>query len=660
LNSREWTKEKLMTFFSKIFKPNVEALVKRGNAIGLLNALKFKNINYEEVNSALEAFSRIKHPKAILALREIAMIKTRPPVIDGAILEGVVKWRMYSADALSSKAIQILGQIGGEEAGKALIDILNEQQIQGGFVITNIINEVLSAIKESQSTFAIDYAIDYLIKTLDIKYSYTTSIIEWLEYLGWKPRNSKEIAHFIFAKYPIGYFPTAVESENFEVRESLVALIASDSFNPKYVQTLEALGTHSAVDTLKKYLERPEIESSCKWEIAHALYKISEPDSFAPLLHYFENDFYHIEKDLKKELPDILIKIFELGGNNVIVTAVNLYIKIRSSFGLDKQFLDDVKTVFINNKNRIFPFFTNVKNWNGDIMKIHEYAECVNEFDWISELSSEILKIIAIQAGEKIGTFAVEAVGDQLALVDIAKAAKTSVIRQVAVKKLTDQKLLLELATGNDKEVSVVAIDQLSDQVALLDLATNGNSLEIREAARNKITDSRSLLKASLHNIEDLGCFHVVCKEIQRLRVESDIEPNKTVSMQQAQNAINILEENINEIIATLKSKESHNRLYTTHSPAGYGGNVDCDSWREKGYDLIDDLRDRVKDCVSFISDGLLLNLSELDFKFKKGVDTTDKYWTVETIESETINCEEINLNCEEELRRRNRGSIRD
>ena len=110
-----------------------------------------------------------------------------------------------------------------------------------------------------------------------------------------------------------------------------------------------------------------------------------------------------------------------------------------------------------------------------------------------------VIADIAKHAGTLVGDPAIEILTDQAALAGVAKHASSKDIRKSAVKKLTDQAAIKDLVLSiGEKELRILALNKLTDQSALEDIVKNDTSTDIRLAAVGALTDQKCLLEFAL------------------------------------------------------------------------------------------------------------------------------------------------------------------
>ena len=99
---------------------------------------------------------------------------------------------------------------------------------------------------------------------------------------------------------------------------------------------------------------------------------------------------------------------------------------------------------------------------------------------------------------------AVEKMTDELARV--AREALNWRVRVSAVKKLTDQEILTDIAKNDkNRDVCETAVDKLTNQVFLAGVAKNANNIEIRMYAAKKIIDKDIVQKIYTEIAQDEG-----------------------------------------------------------------------------------------------------------------------------------------------------------
>ena len=576
-----------------LFKPDISALAKRGDVKGLVNVLKSKKIDYKDFALVIHALATIKTPQAIAVLRELSFVEERRPIVDGVLLEGVL---CQPSVRLRKEVIKLLIEIGGDDAGKALVDVFLEQGSEYD-------SEILSAMKKSNSASDMSETRKFLISKLDEKGKSKYKIVKMLQNLDWEPKTPKEIACKIFGTTSESELPGVITATSGDARNSFEDLIIEEGFYP---EALAALNTPKTIAKLYTYLEDPSsyyFERWKRWKAAHALCKIRDENLFITLIKYINSD-EDIEEPVKyeplfkQELIEIIRTIADIGGERAMAPLFQMLMKQQPN-----PRYEAMKTVLMEKKNMAIPFLTELlKKWEPDAIL---YLRCLIDFGWQSEVSTEIILII--------------------------------------IKKLNDA------VTAEGRNIGIELVTRLTDQHVLAEAAKSSVYTQAHAFALRKLTDCDLLLDV-FNNIKPTDVsyeflFSVFCDAILRLKSEVIHNSATTETIAQMQNAI---EDRLNEIVLLLQSPVSREKIHKS------GG-----TWYgtfERGYLLINELVEMLQASISLINDILLKSLSELNLEFtgREYVYQDDRGDDVDEYDR-VRNCGKINTLCKEELLRRNR-----
>ena len=123
----------------------------------------------------------------------------------------------------------------------------------------------------------------------------------------------------------------------------------------------------------------------------------------------------------------------------------------------------------------------------------------------------KLLERVALEVEYMVREHAVDKLTNQVVLTNIAKTDKHPKIRKCAIKKLIDQKVLSEIiASDEDPNVCSTALDMLTEQNALINIAKNrpsssknGRNKMLRVSAIKKIADQKTLIDIANDTNED-------------------------------------------------------------------------------------------------------------------------------------------------------------
>ena len=121
---------------------------------------------------------------------------------------------------------------------------------------------------------------------------------------------------------------------------------------------------------------------------------------------------------------------------------------------------------------------------------------------------------------------AVEKITDQSVLADIAKKDEDSSVRKAALHNITDQNVLADIAKNdNYRIVRETDLEKITDQSALIDIAKNAKNFKIRKMAVEKITDQSVLADICTKDKHD-QVQYAAFKRITDQNVLNDIAKN--------------------------------------------------------------------------------------------------------------------------------------
>ncbi|NLH15468.1 MAG: hypothetical protein GX455_02705 [Phycisphaerae bacterium] len=566
---------------SFLFRPSVTKLIARSDTSGMIRALYSTRTEFQEVLDILDTLTRLKPPSVISILRAIAAMKTQPPELEGKRLEGVIRWN-WQSDFLSTKAIQLLGQIGGDDAGQTLFAVLKDFKHLSHFEINQPVADILSAIKASRSATAIAMTIDFLIKKLEEPFVSIFSIIQWSRHMGWAPRTPSEHAYCLLAETSGENLPAAAVGATGDVREALETILGKLPFHPIYAKTLAALATPSAVAALIQYLRSPTVSAMDKWEIIRWPILAGQSHSFGAILDclstkdFWEMLTHHGGSNAEQQLTDVLNSIIRGSKAESASWILQLFQSRRAPDSLRRAAFSIILEYDISIPPK-------------DLEEIFRYDD--------SQICMAVLPKLT----------------DPILLASIAKTGKSE-IRLRAVEKIADQRILAEVALGDD-------------------------NLEVRKAAREKLTDHQCMIEILKGNIDNEYRFNQM---VLRLN-EWPVDPSLRDCL------CSFVETEIEKRVAFLKTPESH--IYTK-VPDGGSGDTTYDNQYEEGYLVLKKLSGIVQTCVSLCRRETLERLSHLEGEYQGHSTITDKFMNIETI-NHKADCSPIRSMCAQEIARR-------
>ena len=129
----------------------------------------------------------------------------------------------------------------------------------------------------------------------------------------------------------------------------------------------------------------------------------------------------------------------------------------------------------------------------------------------------------------RIRKAAIQKVTDQKVLIDVAKNDEDRFVREAAITQLTDQKVIVDIAK-NDKTYSVrkAAIEKLTDKKSLADIAKNDTTYSVRNSAYKKMgkEDCQQALIDVVRNDKNKNVRKVAVEKITDQKVLVDIAKN--------------------------------------------------------------------------------------------------------------------------------------
>ncbi len=135
----------------------------------------------------------------------------------------------------------------------------------------------------------------------------------------------------------------------------------------------------------------------------------------------------------------------------------------------------------ITNQSLLTKIATNDKDWSVRL----KAAERLTDVALAQRVFAEIAKNDRWEAGRA----AVQQLTDQVLIGEVAKNAKDSNMRLIAVLKLTDQPALVSVAKDIYEEASVAAVERLSNQASLAEVAEDAKHNKVRMIAAERLTD---------------------------------------------------------------------------------------------------------------------------------------------------------------------------
>lgn len=100
---------------------------------------------------------------------------------------------------------------------------------------------------------------------------------------------------------------------------------------------------------------------------------------------------------------------------------------------------------------------------------------------------------------------AVKKITDQGFLEDLAKNSKNPDVCEAAINQITDQSFLISIAKNHFYyPIRKTAVEKITNQSILADIAQNDKSFDVREAAVKKITEQKLLMDIAEFNDDDL------------------------------------------------------------------------------------------------------------------------------------------------------------
>ena len=279
-----------MGIFS-IFKPNVEKMEAKREVKGLIKALKHKNRGVRE--KAAEALGRIGDERAVEPLIQALNDENRD---------------------VRRKAAYALGKIGDKRAVEPLIRALKDED----WWFREYVIEALGEIKDARAVEPLVQALKVAESTRERKY-----IVEALDKLGWKPKDSMEIADYLIGKgdwdsrYQFLELVLELEEE-YLVRLLYKPFVVDEEFLKVVIKELGKRRSAKAVEPLIRISLNGLLPDYLRECAIRALGEIKDKRAVEPLIQILDLN-KRISKEVRDAAMEALIEIGDKKAANAVL-----------------------------------------------------------------------------------------------------------------------------------------------------------------------------------------------------------------------------------------------------------------------------------------------------------------------------------------------------
>ncbi len=145
----------------------------------------------------------------------------------------------------------------------------------------------------------------------------------------------------------------------------------------------------------------------------------------------------------------------------------------------------------------------------------------------INNLTDEdVLCDLAISDDEScsIGKAAIKKITSQDLLIRIAREVESNIIKCDAIEKITSQEVLIEFSKHKSSDVRLSSIKNLTDRVTLGNLAISDKNFSVREAAVVKVKDEKVIKKYLMEFVRPYSYYETPKSLIRKITVVKDLQ----------------------------------------------------------------------------------------------------------------------------------------